>query len=373
MSKKRSIQEISLSAIEQYVKFTAKTIALEVSTMDKARVSVIVPVYKIDETLLTQCLTSLTAQTETSAEFIIIDDGSPDNCGQIIDEFATKDARIVAIHTLNGGVSVARNIGIEKASGEFILFVDGDDYIEPVMCEKVIDAMEKSKTDILFFKHTSSNTKKNLPSGDESISILPSDQFKSIRFDIVSQRESFDNICFGSPWGKVFKRSIIEKNNLQYVAGLKKSQDRVFVYDYLSQATSGAIYNFIGYHYVSNAGSVCHRFNDGIAQTLSAVAHEFEERKLLLDKSEAAQFDNALDSMYMTFLYECIRLYIFHPDNPQRYQNKIKELKYLLSLNEYAHAIKHGDLNLLNGKRKKLVIILVRYHIYWPIGIIIAY
>lgn len=93
-------------------------------------VSIIVPVYKV-EPFLHRCVDSLLAQTYQNLEIILVDDGSPDNCGRICDEYAAKDPRVKVIHKKNGGVSVARNVGIEAAKGNYITFVDSDDWVEP--------------------------------------------------------------------------------------------------------------------------------------------------------------------------------------------------------------------------------------------------
>ncbi|MBR0034952.1 MAG: glycosyltransferase [Synergistaceae bacterium] len=93
-------------------------------------VSVIVPVYNVEK-YLARCIQSILDQKHTNLEIILVDDGSPDSSGKIIDTFAEKDSRIIPIHKQNGGVSSARNAGLDTASGEYVLFVDADDHIEP--------------------------------------------------------------------------------------------------------------------------------------------------------------------------------------------------------------------------------------------------
>ena len=94
------------------------------------QISIIVPIYKVEKYLV-RCVESLIAQDFPSLEIILIDDGSPDRCGEICDNYAKKDARITAYHKPNGGLSDARNYGLERAHGEYVLFVDSDDYLEP--------------------------------------------------------------------------------------------------------------------------------------------------------------------------------------------------------------------------------------------------
>ena len=109
--------------------------------MDKL-VSVIVPIYKV-EPYLNRCVVSIVQQTYPNLEIILVDDGSPDKCPQICDEWALRDDRIKVIHKENGGLSDARNVGIESAKGEFFCFVDSDDYLQPSMITKLMDMSEQ--------------------------------------------------------------------------------------------------------------------------------------------------------------------------------------------------------------------------------------
>lgn len=109
--------------------------------------SIIVPVYKVEK-YLPRCIDSILAQTFGDFELILIDDGSPDGCGRICDEYAQKDKRIVAIHQKNMGVSAARNAGLDIARGRYIGFVDSDDWIEPQMYEVMMDAIRENGADM---------------------------------------------------------------------------------------------------------------------------------------------------------------------------------------------------------------------------------
>lgn len=110
-------------------------------------ISVIVPVYKVEK-YLSRCVDSILAQTYSDLEIILVDDGSPDRCGEICDEYAKKDARIRVIHKANGGLSDARNAGIEAATGEFICFIDSDDYIDTSMLMRLTQLQQQYDADI---------------------------------------------------------------------------------------------------------------------------------------------------------------------------------------------------------------------------------
>ena len=112
-----------------------------------AQVSIIVPVYQV-ETYLRQCIDSILAQTFTDFELILVDDGSKDKSGEICEEYAGKDGRVRVIHKENGGLSDARNAGLEQAAGEYFMFVDSDDYIAPTMIERLYNSIQSERADI---------------------------------------------------------------------------------------------------------------------------------------------------------------------------------------------------------------------------------
>ncbi len=115
---------------------------------EKPKISLIVPIYRV-EPYLRKCLDSIVGQTYQNLQIILVDDGSPDNCGAICDEYAAGDGRICVIHKENGGVSSARNAGLECASGKWICFVDADDWIEPDMCQYLQELTLRSNADIV--------------------------------------------------------------------------------------------------------------------------------------------------------------------------------------------------------------------------------
>lgn len=115
------------------------------ASVGKPLVSVIVPVYKVED-YLAECVDSLLSQTYPNLEIILVDDGSPDNCGEICEEYATRDSRVIALHKENGGLSDARNYGLRHARGELISFVDSDDWVSPVFIEALQIAMERYGT-----------------------------------------------------------------------------------------------------------------------------------------------------------------------------------------------------------------------------------
>ena len=115
-------------------------------------VSIIVPIYKIPKEYLEQCIESLVHQTYQNLDIILVDDGSPDQCGEICDEYAKKYESIHVIHQKNGGLPVAWNVGMENAKGEYTTFVDPDDWLELDCIEKVLNEIILRKVDLLYFQ-----------------------------------------------------------------------------------------------------------------------------------------------------------------------------------------------------------------------------
>ena len=173
-------------------------------------ISVIVPVYKVEE-YLSACVESVLAQTYQNFELVLVDDGSPDNCPQMCDEFAARDSRVRVIHKENGGLSSARNVGIDAAKGEYLAFLDSDDLWTPVFLERLYSALTETGADfaVCLFRRFQGEAPAELPSVAEA--------------EVLTQREAFE--CLFSlrnenmvvAPNKLYKRMIFE--NIRYPLG----------------------------------------------------------------------------------------------------------------------------------------------------------
>ena len=175
-------------------------------------VSVIVPIYKIPE-YLSCCIDSILAQTYPDFELILVDDGSPDDCGRICDDYAKRDNRIKVVHKVNGGLTSARNAGLEVAKGEWIMHVDGDDWIEPDMIESLIEAAQITGADMVigdFVKYGPSAGYNKLPTWS-------SDKKKSMTNYIAYVMTTI--------WGSIAKRSLYADHSLKSPDGISYCED----------------------------------------------------------------------------------------------------------------------------------------------------
>lgn len=175
-------------------------------------VSVIVPIYKIPE-YLGCCIDSILAQTYHDFELILVDDGSPDDCGRICDEYAESDRRIIVIHKKNGGLTSARNAGLLKASGEWIMHVDGDDWVEPDMLESLVREAQVTEADLVFGDFL----REGLNGGYYKLPGWSSDKTESMSNYVAYPMTTI--------WGSIAKRSLYKVNQLKSPEGISYCED----------------------------------------------------------------------------------------------------------------------------------------------------
>ena len=186
------------------------------------QISIIIPVYKVEQ-YICDCLDSIKSQSFTDWECLLIDDGSPDKSGQICDKYAASDIRFRVFHVDNGGVSKARNIGLENISGEWVMFVDSDDTIACNTLEICIGLVKKNNLDLLQFSFTRDKNKLCTNDGKKT-DVLGFEDFLNSKRLLVSV------------WGGLFKSSIIRNNHLFFVTQLKNAEDQLFVFNYINNA-----------------------------------------------------------------------------------------------------------------------------------------
>lgn len=191
---------------------------------DDPKVSVIVPVYNV-EPYLEQCLESLNAQTLPEIEFILIDDGSTDNSGKIADQFAETHPRFRVIHQENKGYAGARNAAIPLAKGNYLGFVDSDDYAEPEMFEKLYAAAEKENADIsgCSFYYYYQNDDQIVPCENSMFCRLLKENHG--KFFGGAESSIFDNAV---TWNKIYSREMIEKYGIRFADDMKMAEDVPF-------------------------------------------------------------------------------------------------------------------------------------------------
>ena len=208
------------------------------------KISIIVPVYNSEEHLQ-HCVDSILAQTFKNFEILLIDDGSKDRSGPICDKYAENDERVRVFHKENGGVSSARNWGLDNARGEWIAFVDSDDYIAPDLCETLLGDIDEDFIVGSFAVLGNADDKHILK-----------DQYFSEEQLTQAINEYLSNIHFTTVWGKLFKRSIIEQEKLRFHINIDSTEDTLFTYAYLLNVSSITMKSNIVYFYRHTDGGL---------------------------------------------------------------------------------------------------------------------
>ena len=220
-------------------------------------ISIIVPVYKAEQ-YIHRCIDSILTQSHTDFELLLVDDGSPDDCGAICDEYAAKDTRIRVFHKENGGVSSARNFGVDNAKGEWIAFIDADDYVHPDFLSSLYT---QHSVDLIVGSFQSVGS-------DETWNGI----LEENNYDASALKENIVNlyslINFRTPWGKLFRTSIICENLITFDKRIHIGEDSLFVLTYLLYTTSIRLSSKPYYFYErGNVGS--------LSQSLYSIEHHF--------------------------------------------------------------------------------------------------
>lgn len=215
-------------------------------------ISIIVPIYKVEK-YLPKCIESLLNQTYRDIQIILVDDGSPDNSGEICDRYSAKDSRIKVIHQANRGVSAARNAGLDIAQGDYIGFCDPDDFVAPEMYKKMIEAMEREKVDLVVcgYDYYDEQYRKD---GSRPYQIRNNETLT--KEDIYSRLSDMPPTIRHGVVTKLFKCSII--GNLRFDTRLHSSEDAEFLLDYVQRIDTAVFIHEPLYKNLVRHGSATH-------------------------------------------------------------------------------------------------------------------
>lgn len=216
--------------------------------MKDKKISIIVPVYNVEK-YIDRCVKSLINQTYRNIEIILVDDGSPDRCPVICDEYEKLDERIISLHKKNGGLSDARNYGLKKATGTYILYVDSDDYIEKEACEKLISATDES-IDIVCGAYR--EIRENMIIERRHSNILENIPYSAQEYVIASIKK---NEWYAPAWLNLYKKEFLINNNLYYKAGIYYEDIEMLPRLFLANPKIKYV-DFVFYNYIIRENSI---------------------------------------------------------------------------------------------------------------------
>ncbi len=290
----------------------------------KDKISVIVPIYKVEK-YLRKCVESVINQSYSNLEIILVDDGSPDKCPVICDEYSKKDNRIIVIHKPNGGLSDARNYGIEKATGKYISFIDSDDYVSYDYIEYLYNNIKRENADIsivlpqTFFKEETNIKVKNKP---EKIRVFNS---KTALITMLYQKE-FDT----SAWGKLYKKDLFD--NIKFPVG-KLYEDISTIYKTFLKSDTIVYSNQKKYFYLKRKDSIMgQNFKEKDMDYIFQAEDMYNDVKKINDEIEVAARCRLINANFSILK----KMYILGKKNiySKRIKNNIKELRKNILFNK---------------------------------------
>lgn len=319
--------------------------------------SVIVPIYKVEK-YVRKCIESILNQTFTDFELLLVDDGSPDNCPAICDEYAEKDGRIKVIHKRNGGLVSARNIGVQTATGEYICYVDGDDWIKEELLETVYEKGIKDKNpDMVVFRaiRQFEDHQIEIPSGATE-GVYDKDRLREevYPYMMYDNRKPFcSGLVFPVAWNKIYRRELLKEHYCQEER-IKMGEDNAFVFECLYVSESVVFLSDFLYIYNQlNSGSFIHSYDP----------NRFENNQLLTGYIERrlGGKDETLDLQINAFKAYWLIMAVFH---------EVKSGRKILEARKHIKA-KIKSTGVLDGIKLKglplsavFYLLLLRFHFY---------
>lgn len=324
------------------------------------KVSIIVPIYNVEK-YLDRCVQTLLGQTLKDIEIIMVDDGSPDNCPKMCDEYAKKDSRVKVIHKQNAGLGYARNSGLDIATGEYVGFVDSDDYISVDMYEKLYAKAKEQNVDAVlcsYYSESNGHLRKanidRLSNKERSLDACPTyiaEVIGGLPTDIYRQHHGY------SVWKMLFSNDVIKKNHLRFKSEREfVSEDILFQLDFSLHASKLFIYPEPLYYYCANEGSLTKRydytrFNREVSLYLK-IGDTIKNSKRDIPSIEL-RMSRLL--MYKAFYSVCDTIKYLH------YKESIRQLNKIVD-NDYLHSILETyPIRLLPSLSQRLFYFLLRF------------
>lgn len=238
---------------------------------DTPLISIIVPVYKVEK-YIARCVDSIIAQVFSNLEIILVDDGSPDNCGEICDSYAKRDKRIIVIHKENGGLSDARNIALKKCNGAFVAFVDSDDWISKHYVDNLYNAIKRDHANISIsgFKNVDDRQVVDL-TGSANL-----EEYELLNTEMCLKKMLYQKGVETSAWGKLYERKIFE--NLEYPVG-KLYEDIPVTTMAFRKSEKIALISNVDYFYFQRIDSI--QYVQFSHKKMDAITHMCELQKFI--------------------------------------------------------------------------------------------
>jgi glycosyltransferase involved in cell wall biosynthesis len=276
--------------------------------MNNPLVSIIIPIYN-SEAFLDKCIKSAINQSYKNIEVILINDGSTDLSGRICDDYALNDNRIKVIHKNNGGLVSSRKTGLKVSTGEYVLYIDGDDWIESNLIEYYIDQVIKFNADIVISSHiVNLEGREDILMNSLPPGVYDKDKLKSLIYPKMLYTGNFSQFgIFSYSWGKLYRKEILLENQLKVTEDITIGEDALCLYSTLLDANTLVILEKPGYHYRQRANSLIKTLRTIDISKMQKVYNDF--KNIFYDKG-------VLDIMLPQLQYYLLSLLTINTEGP---------------------------------------------------------
>lgn len=303
-----------------------------------------------------QCLDSVIRQGTSEIEVIIVDDGSIMEVANLCDEYAERYTFIKVIHIENGGVSNARNVGIKEASGEYLMFLDADDWLEENISSKLVDYLKKASPDVVIFNYSKVIQDKILASDVQLMDhSFQSDELEELQLIVLRYSKKYPGINLCTPWCKLYNTELIRQHDIKFIKDLKRAEDMLFNLEVLEYAKDVCFYSAMGYYYRINDLSESQTYNPNITGLSNQIRGYID--KYLIAHNKDKVFYEAFHAYCIENIFEQLYMYYGHD------KHKRKEFNDLLEKEPFRNAHKKVRLSRLRYSKLIIYTLAARVHL----------
>lgn len=328
------------------------------------KISIILPVYNVEK-YIDKCLYSIINQTYNNLEIILIDDGSPDNSGKICDQYAKNDSRIKVIHQKNSGVSKARNNGLDIATGDFVMFVDPDDWLELNSCEILVNKINQTGSDMIIYNYIKETNTKSIKNSDFTMSKIPINLNIEIQKKILApymKLKKFNITGIGFACNKIIRNEFLKGERFPLEGYKAINEDVLFFNKILNKKIKVFFCNEYLYHYRYNLTSATYAYNKDIISINKIVYDE-----IIKYNKDDYEYKQAVYIRMIRNLCRELTLNIFNEKNNLNFKEKIALLKSEINSDHIRESITNVKIKYIEGIYLKAYFILFKYKMYYLI------
>lgn len=330
-------------------------------------VSIIIPVYNVSRRYLEECLNSVLAQTYSCIEVILVDDGALNGLPEVLDELAAYDGRVRVIHQENTGAAGARNAGLSAALGEYVTFVDSDDWISSDTIMEAMDRMLSDELDILLwgsYKCYEDRREEYMPySADVRLfqgELKEQLMLKTMAGWLSFYKEPATHFGSGSCCSKLYKLSFIRDNQLCYPQGIKRAEDVNFNIRAFDRAERIGYLNRHFYYYRQHEASATYQYRDNGIQVFTDALKQLES--FISESNKGELFWQIYYQRCMFFFLESMDMDYLNPNNKKSLFKRLSLMKAAAASEPYAGAVKKINMKYLSLP-KRIPVLLIRYRL----------